>query len=96
MSYRALCISTILEVIDKSYNSTFYYPMCLQFLDFMPSPYKLIFKCVSINYISLFMSTYRKVGLFRKCRVNMQRPISAKRNAWEGNFTSIGVLNLGN
>ena len=39
---------------------------------------------------------YRKVGLFRKHRVNMQRPISAKRNAWEGNFTSLGVLNLGN
>ena len=39
-------------------------------------------------------SCYRKVGLFRKCRVNMQHPISAKRNAWEENFTSIGNLNL--
>ena len=39
--------------------------------------------------------TYHKVGLFRKRRVNIQRPISAKRHGWEGNFTSIGVLNLG-
>ena len=38
---------------------------------------------------------YRKVGLFRKCQVNMQRPISAKWHGWEGNFTSTGVLNLG-
>ena len=42
-----------------------------------------------------FLNGYRKVGLFRKRRVNMQRPISAKRHGWEGNFTLIGVLNLG-
>ena len=39
------------------------------------------------------LNTYRKMGLFRKRRVNMQRPISAKRHGWEGNFTSIHANN---
>ena len=48
--------------------------------------------------INLLYAVYAQIivpTVFRKRRVNMQRPISAKRHGWEGNFTSIGVLNLG-